>query len=241
MLSGRVVIEHDELVRRGQDQIEFHVDLTAKDTAAEGGARIIEGITSSGTVDRVGDVVEPFAFKRTIKAFRSNPIILAHHSPWLGMGVMTDIEVQDSGVWIRARIGTGTSPMDDLEIIWNRMQQRIYRALSIGFRILRREDILQDGRVTGWRILDLDLYEVSIVAIPANSEALFDIGKAVLYGTDLDYDLYARGLWGIPPRLPLIATKSSSPVVRPGRNLRDIDARISGLTQAVAAHAGGKI
>lgn len=241
MLSGSVVLGYDDLVRRGDDShlMEFHVDLGTKASADEG-SRIIEGLASTGSVDRVGDIVEPSAFRRTLKRFKTNPIILAHHSPWMGMGNFTDYEITDKGFYVKGKVGTGTSPMDDIEIVWNRVAQRIYRAMSIGFRILKREYIMEEGRVTGWRILDLDLYEISIVAIPAQAEAIFDISKAVAQGTDLDFDLYARNLWGIPPKLTNIVSKSEAgPVVRPGRTLTEMDARIGGLTEMVALHAGG--
>ena len=233
-LYGKI-LDANELRAMGADLMEFHVDVREMKQDSEG-ARIIMGMASTGSVDRVGDIIEPGAFRKTLKNFlKTNPLILAHHSALLGIGHALDAEVTDSGLSMAVRIGTGTNPNDPLEIMWNRISQRIYRALSIGYHILRREDILDNGRVMGWRIIELDLYEVSVVAIPANAEALFDIAKAVRNGTDLDYDLYGRGLWGIPPHLNIYDKK----VMRvPGESLARIDVLTGGLAEKLAVAEG---
>lgn len=191
----------EDLRKVGREIMEFHCDLKSAESKVEKDERIIIGWASTGAVDRVGDVLEPSAFRKALKAYeKNNPVLLAHHDPELAIGSVMKAEiVPDKGVRITAKIAKGTDPTDTPERIWNLIDQGVLRAFSVGFRILRREDILENGMVTGWRILDLDWYENSVVAIPANPETLFSVGKSISRGTDLDYDLYERSLWGIPP------------------------------------------
>ena len=65
-----------------------------------------------------------------------------------------------------------------IEII--KVKEGILSAFSIGFRMLEDEIVDEIRHIT-----KLELYEVSIVSIPANREALFDISKGLKYGTDI--------------------------------------------------------
>jgi len=178
---------------------EFHCALEAKEQKGDADKRIIRGYASTPAIDRYQDIVEPAAFKKTIGAFMKNGPILLHHDARKPVGNPLAFEIDDKGLWIEAEIATGIDPLDHKEQAWNEITQRLLRGLSIGFRILKDESVDPNSdegkRGAQRRILAMELFEISVVTIPANRETMFSLGKALQFGSDLDFDLYGRNLW----------------------------------------------
>jgi len=171
----------DSLLERG----EFKCHATLK--ASDDDKRIVEGYANTKNIDRMGDIVDPGAFKGTLKQWMKNPIILADH--WASVenviGKGLEATIDNKGLKLKAQIAEGTRLADET---WALIQQKMVRAFSIGFRILKDEMIDAPGKAAGMKIrkiTKLELYEVSVVAIPANAESLFSVGKGIMHGTDL--------------------------------------------------------
>lgn len=141
-------------------------DWTIKTVSSDD--RIIEGFASTADVDRVDDIVVPDAFKRTMKTFMKAPTLLYNHKLDNAIGVVEAYKITDKGLWIRARIGKGYEPADT---IWKMIEQGIVRTFSIGFSIKDEEWNKEGKRI----IKDIDLHEISVVSVPANTEALFEV------------------------------------------------------------------
>lgn len=156
---------------------QFHIQLKTVDDEE----RLIEGYASTSDVDRVDEVIEPGAFRRSLKSFVKNGVILAYHRFDMPIGKPVEAEIDDKGLKITARIAKGISPDDHVEQVWNLIKQGVLSAFSVGFRPLKVENVESDGEKRGVarrRITDLDLYETSVVPIPANPHARFALAKA---------------------------------------------------------------
>jgi HK97 family phage prohead protease len=160
---------------------------------------VIRGFASTPAIDRYNDVVDPAAFKKTMAAYMKNGLVLLHHNARTPLGTPTDYEISDKGLWIEASLGTGLHPLDHHEQAWNEIVQRMLKGLSIGFRITKDQTIdpnTDEGkRGAQRRILGLELYEVSVVTIPANRETMFSVAKGLQFGSDAPIDLYGRNYW----------------------------------------------
>lgn len=172
-------------------QTQFKTVSTKEASAAakDIGGVVIQGYASTPTLDRHRDVVEPEAFRETIiKNYRKNPIILFQHDHDRPIGKATSMSIDDKGLFIEAVI------VDDQ--IGPKVKAGILKTLSIGYTVLdakytdedgnelspdvqsQRERILFDPTVKRV-ITKLELYENSVVSVPANPDALFDVRKSL--------------------------------------------------------------
>lgn len=156
----------------------FHMKLVESDKSR----RQIEGYASTRDIDRTGEIVEPGAFADSLKDFMANPVLTYMHDWSNPIGKVTDVRIDDVGLFIRAEIS------ETAEKVWKLIEEGILRAFSIGYEVVE-EKVL--GGVN--HILKLRLYEVAVVSIPANRRALFSVSKALETGNDLVHELPADG------------------------------------------------
>lgn len=123
-------------------------------------------VMSTARMDRVGDVIDQAGW--VLDEFKSNPVMLHEHDPSRPVGVWKDVRVEAgelSGepVWHPPEINAAADVLRKLyEGGW-------LKGVSVGFRVLEAEP-MPDGR--GWLIRKALLLECSLVAIPANADAL---------------------------------------------------------------------
>ena len=145
-----------------------HARVEVKGESPEGSSegRYIEGYASTKDLDRDADVITPDAFAKTITTFLKNPIVFFNHMWDEGIGTVERMSIDDKGLFVRIKIAEGT-PLADK--VWALIKQGVYRALSFGFRVLSYEDHREDRSTPYDRLItDLDLFEVSVVTVPAN-------------------------------------------------------------------------
>ena len=193
--EGRDIVKHfnqtdgsavrvEEIIAR--EVFECHLEMKAAEDAGEG-ERLIEGYASTKDLDRYSDIIEPSAFKKSLRPFVKNGVILLHHFPALAAGVPVEASIDDKGLYIKARIGFGPQYVEDA---WSLIEQKILKAFSVGFSIPKDgvEMTDEEDPVTGWKIRiikKLELLETSIVSIGANRPSLFSLTKGFLTGSDL--------------------------------------------------------
>lgn len=128
-------------------------------------------VASTGTVDRMGDVIEQDGW--VLNEFKQNPIALWMHDHKSPIGVWENIKVESGRLVARLKLAArGTSALiDSLHAL---VEQRVLRAVSVGFMPEKYEDLKdKDGNPTGgYRFLKQKLLEISLVTVPANQEAL---------------------------------------------------------------------
>lgn len=128
-------------------------------------ARIIRGIASTPTPDRMDDIVQPLGAKFNLPM----PHLWQHdsHSP---IGHVIEATPKKSGIPFVSQIAKTDEPgplKDLLDMAWQSMKLGLVRAVSIGFRPLKWAT-MDNG---GWDIQEWDWYELSSVTIPAQPEA----------------------------------------------------------------------
>lgn len=129
--------------------------------------RVIEGIASTPTPDRMGDIVEPLGAKYQLPM----PLLWQHNHDE-PVGHVEFAKPNKDGIPFKARVfksetdGTTKALLDKA---WENVKLGLVRAVSIGFTINAYEILPKTG---GWRINEWDWLELSLVTIPANADAI---------------------------------------------------------------------
>lgn len=141
--------------------------------AVDEGERVIEGIASTPTPDRMGDIVEPLGAK-----FKLPMPLLWQHDARAPVGHVEFAKANKEGIPFKARIFTtevAGKVKERLDEAWESVKLGLVQAVSIGFSINAYE-ILKEG---GWRINEWEWLELSLVTIPANADATIDRIKSI--------------------------------------------------------------
>lgn len=165
--------------------------------------RVIRGVATTPSVDRVGDIIDPMGVKFT------NPLpFLWMHNHETPVGQVKFDKPTKSGIGFEAEFvhpDSVDSPTlkDRLQLAWDSVKTGLVRAVSVGFRPL--EWAFLDGG--GIRYDESEVFELSGVTVPANADALISSVKSLYGATDLDIikalDAEARREAGIPePEIP---------------------------------------
>lgn len=147
--------------------------------------RTFRGWATTPTMDRVNDTVNPKGV--TFK----NPLPLLHqhrHTSPIGTALFKKPTAQgiefDAGIPYIEEPG---SLKDRVDTAWGEIEHGLVRAVSIGFRPIKYA-YKEDG---GIDFQETEVYELSAVTIPANSEALITSLKS----------LHDRGIYLLPNEL----------------------------------------
>ena len=131
------------------------------------GDRRLSAIASTEAVDRVGDVILQSGWD--LEPFRANPVILRQHDHSRPVARAENVRV--AGDELRMTIvfppPGGSADADET---WNLVEAGVLRALSVGFMPLETRP--RPNSSGGLTIVRAELWEVSLVAVPANPEAL---------------------------------------------------------------------
>lgn len=133
--------------------------------------------------DSYGDVVRPGAFKKSLAEWAKKgrlPPMLWQHSRHEPIGVFTNMVEDEKGLFVEGRLLIDDIPQARAAYVL--LKEKALGGMSIGYReILIEQD--HDEKVTN--LLELDLWEVSVVTFPANEEATVDSVKSALAGGGL--------------------------------------------------------
>ena len=145
--------------------------LTVKSIDTE--QRTIEGMASTPSVDRVGDIVRSEGAKFAL------PLpLLHHHRHDQPVGQVIAAKSTKTGISIKAQFAKVLEPgplKDRIDTAWQEVKAGLVRGLSIGFKPLEYE-MLSDG--TGFDFKSWSWYELSLVTIPAQAEASITMVKS---------------------------------------------------------------
>ena len=144
----------------------------------EDGSVNIRGLASTNSMDRVGDVIEHNAWTKSggLENFEKNPIILFNHNYDKPIGRATSMEVNKNGLELGAKISKSAGEIKDL------IKDGVLGAFSVGFRV---KDAVYNEETDGLEIKDAELFEVSVVSVPANQTAMFSLAKS--FDSDKEY------------------------------------------------------
>jgi HK97 family phage prohead protease len=164
-----------------------HMFALVKDVAADN-PNLIHAVISTDEIDRYDEVVEPAAIKAALPAFLTNPVVLGCHQPRLANGEPPVIgNVLPESIRIGEHQIDADILFDDDELsakYARKYNKKVMRAFSIGFKPLKGEQKEISSKRT-WVWTEIELLEVSAVAVPANRQAL-----ARAMGFSLNEDIY---------------------------------------------------
>jgi len=142
--------------------------LVEKAEGDDDGFVYIEGYASTGDLDRHNDVIPPNVWnKQALKAYKKNPIVLFAHRHAEPIGTTIEMTVDEKGLLIKAKI-------DADDPIGQKIKKGILKTFSVGFSL---KDYEYNPTIGAWLIKELELFEISVVSIPANGEATFSLAK----------------------------------------------------------------
>ncbi len=144
----------------------------------EGDERVIRGMATTPSVDRMGDIVEPMG----VKVAGDIPLFLYHDSGQTVGRAKLGRATKD-GIPFEARLPLVKEMgrlKDRVDEAWQMLKYRLITGVSIGFNVLDEAyELMKDG---GYRFLKTEVLELSLVPIPANSEALITTVKSICEG-----------------------------------------------------------
>jgi HK97 family phage prohead protease len=161
-------------------EIDEQETKAAREKEPEKRKTILRGYASTTSLDAHKHIIPSSAWKtsRALGRFRKNPVVLYQHNPEYVVGVADEAEPDKDGLYVKlsisgaAKIATG-EPLGDL------LADGRLRTLSVGIRILDYEIQELDGEVFA-TLTEVELLEISIVSIPANEDATFEVSKSIV-------------------------------------------------------------
>jgi HK97 family phage major capsid protein/HK97 family phage prohead protease len=149
--------------------VDHQLDLRMEVKAFEGadGVRVLEGLATTPSIDRMGDVVLPEG-----AVFQLPIPLLWQHDPGKPVGNVTAAIVTPEGIKVRCEF-CPPGMLAAIDTHWQEIKAGLVRYLSIGFRELKSKTG-KTGRIfESWEWLEL-----SAVTIPANGEAAITTVRA---------------------------------------------------------------
>lgn len=143
--------------------------------------RLISGIATTPTPDRLGDVVEPLGVQ-----YKTPLPLLLYHDTTKPVGVVRFSAPTKDGVAFEASLPAIDEPgvlKDRIDEAWQSVKARLVTGVSIGFRVLDNA-IERIEKTGGLRFLKTEVLELSLVTVPANADATIlairslDVGPA---------------------------------------------------------------
>lgn len=129
-----------------------------------------------GNVDAYGDIVQKGAFTRTLGEWADGdaviPVLWGHDmaDPFLNVGTVSSAEEDDTGLKITAQLDLDNPKAAQ---VYKLVKGRRTNTMSFAYSV-RDSSTSEDGN----HLTDLDLYEVSVVQVPANEAAEITAVKA---------------------------------------------------------------
>jgi HK97 family phage major capsid protein/HK97 family phage prohead protease len=135
--------------------------------------RIITGVATTPSPDRMGDIVEPLGVK-----FKNPMPLLWQHKSDKPVGTVKFDKPSKTGITFTAQLPNITESgalKDRVDEAWQSVKAGLVRAVSIGFRALEHA-FMDDG---GVRFIESEVLELSLVTIPANADATITAIKSL--------------------------------------------------------------
>lgn len=136
--------------------------------------RVIRGMATTPTVDRVGDIVEPEGV-----VFRGPVKLHLYHEHDKPVGLLTFGTPTKKGIPFEAHIPDVKEDgvvRERVNEAWHSVKYKLLDAVSIGFSVL--EDGVELLKTGGYRFTKWEMLELSLVGVPANPDAVITAFKS---------------------------------------------------------------
>lgn len=143
-----------------------------------------------GGLDSYGDEIAPGAYAKSLKAHKAAgtmPLMLWSHDPSQPIGKWVSLEEDDRGLKVAGQLTLGVQAAREALAL---MKAGAVSGLSIGYRVPPGGAVVEQRR----RLLkEIDLVEVSIVALPADGSARVTDVKSIRTRIDFEKHLKTVG------------------------------------------------
>jgi HK97 family phage prohead protease len=116
-------------------------------------------------IDRDGEIILPSAYD--LDNFKKNPIMLYMHDRYTPVGKITSIGVTSDGLYVKGEVHRDLN-----EKVYKGVEEGILQTFSVGFR---GKQGAYAPDIDVYYYTGLELYEVSIVTVPANQDSVFSV------------------------------------------------------------------
>ena len=154
------------------------IEVSTKDFMDGPEEGVIAGYASVfGNVDSYGDIVVKGAFTKFLSELRETgkkvSVYYGHNmdDPRANIGVVTELEENDHGLWLKAQLDLSGDTYGRL--VYEQLKDGRLDSMSFGYSIVSAAPTKD-----GYELQELKLFEVSVVPIPANDQALITEVKA---------------------------------------------------------------
>ena len=146
------------------------VQFDLEDVSDEG---VVTGYASVfGNIDSGNDVVMPGAFSKFLSGRGEKPVkMLWNHVPSFPIGKWTRLEEDEKGLWVEGKLTLASPKAQEIHAL---IVDGVVDSMSIGYRTIDAEDA---GDIR--KLKELELWEVSMVTFPMNSEARIAEAKSL--------------------------------------------------------------
>nr|WP_315041333.1 HK97 family phage prohead protease [uncultured Moraxella sp.] len=138
-----------------------------KSVSDDGEQRIITGIATTPKPDRDNDIIDPKGAKFAL------PIpLLWQHNHNQPIGEVIEARISDDGIEIVAKIAKIDEEgklKDRIDEAWQSIKSGLVKCFSVGLRLL---DYAYHKDGYGLDVKEWECYEISVVTVPANSDAI---------------------------------------------------------------------
>lgn len=199
----------------------------------------LEFVMSDETVDRMGDIIAADGWQ--LANFKKNPIALFGHNSGFIVGGWSNLRVE--GKQLRGKLELMPPVSERLQEVHAAVNAGVLRAVSVGFRPVEVEQI-EGSKVGGLRFTKSELVECSLVAVPANPNAL-QVAKSLnlsretmslIFGVSPgEGQVTRRELNGVPPGNTRIRGK---PPMNLSERIEAAQAKVVQLKDQLTDHLG---
>lgn len=151
-------------------------DVRVKASGTEDG--VISGYASVfGNVDSYGDIVVKGAFSKFLEKMAETgkviPVFYGHNleDPKANIGRVTELREDEHGLFFTAKLDLSGETYG--RVVYEQLKDGRLDSLSFGYSVIEASNTKD-----GYELRELELYEISVVPIPANSEAMITEVKA---------------------------------------------------------------
>ena len=162
-------------------------------------------IMSAEKADRSGDIVRAGGWM--LRDFKRNPVGLFGHDHTFPIGSWKNVRVEGTklmGDLVFAKAGTS----DRIDEIRSLVEQRVLKAVSVGFRVHDYEPVEKDDPWGAWDIKKQELVECSVCAVGMHQDALL-AASAELGVSRATQKLLMAGLKSAPNQSPPVGNATS--------------------------------
>lgn len=182
--------------------------LTIKSVTDTDDERLITGIATTPSTDRDDDILEPMGAKFALPL----PLLWQHnHNQPIGEVILAT--VTDKGIEITAKTAKITDDgklKERIDEAWQSIKSGLVKCLSVGFKI-KEYNYLESS--WGLHIKEWEWYELSVVTIPANADAVITNVKQIKEAFNLPLQLTPN-----PPINPITPPPTPNPNTKAAPN-----------------------